>query len=266
MKDKSHTRQTHFHLDSYYRMQAYSNLLLPIPNSLLQPVILHQLTWASYQPPPIRAFHQLLIHRILSSTHFKPPHHLSPITHLQFLRQILLPIPPRYTMQTRSQTGHSKPKPIYNLSSTTPHIILPSMAGSHASLILALQKQHTWVLVPPPLNHPILGCKWTDKTQRHPDGTIARYKARLVAQGSNQTYGLDYSETFSPVAKVATIRTFFLSAIQRGWNIHQIDVDNAFLLITWQYQRGGLHAPTTRIHRSKKSHRSLSMKEITLWP
>ena len=95
--------------------------------------------------------------------------------------------------------------------------------------IKALQKNKTWELAHlPPDKHPV-GCKWIFNIKYKADGSVDRYKARLVARGYTQTYGLDYQETFAPVAKLNTIRVLFSLAVNLDWNLHQLDIKNAFL-------------------------------------
>ncbi|BBH02544.1 transposable element gene [Prunus dulcis] len=72
--------------------------------------------------------------------------------------------------------------------------------------IAALQANHTWTLVPLPLHKRPIGCKGVYKIKLKLDGTLERYKARLVAKGYSQVEGVDYRETFAPVAKLTTVR------------------------------------------------------------
>ena len=95
--------------------------------------------------------------------------------------------------------------------------------------IAALERTGTWdVVTPPPSVRPIT-CKWVYKIKTRSDGSLERYKARLVARGFQQEQGRDYDETFALVAHMTTVRTLLVVASVRHWSVSQLDVQNVFL-------------------------------------
>ena len=92
-----------------------------------------------------------------------------------------------------------------------------------------IDKNKTWELVDKPQGREIIKLKWIYKTKVNQNGEIQKHKARLVARGFTQKPGIDFSETFSPVARLETIRTLIALAAQKKWKIFQLDVKSAFL-------------------------------------
>ena len=94
--------------------------------------------------------------------------------------------------------------------------------------ITTLLQNGTWALVPPSSSQNVVGCKWVSQLKRHPNGSISKYKARLLAKGFHQRLGLDFHETFSPVVKLTTIRLILTLTLSNGWLFRQLDVNNVF--------------------------------------
>ena len=74
----------------------------------------------------------------------------------------------------------------------------------------ALSKNHTWDLVTLPSEKSMVGCKWIYKIKTLSDWSIERYKARLIAKGFTQEYGIDYEKIFAPVARILSVRALLV--------------------------------------------------------
>jgi hypothetical protein len=93
----------------------------------------------------------------------------------------------------------------------------------------ALIKNATWHIVPPRPSLNVVSCKWVFKIKHKHDGSVDRYKARLIARGFKQQYGVDYDDTFNPVVKPTTIGLLLSLVVSYVWVIQKIDIQNAFL-------------------------------------
>lgn len=124
----------------------------------------------------------------------------------------------------------------------------PCKKNSMHLLTLGLGK-----LVPSHPSQNVVGYKWVFLVKRKANGSIDQYKARLVAKGFHQQKGLDYTDTFSLVAKPVTIRILLTMAVQFDWFLNQLDVSNAFLYGTlskdvFMKQPSGFEDPTKPHH------------------
>jgi transposase InsO family protein len=93
----------------------------------------------------------------------------------------------------------------------------------------SIEKNKTWDLVDFPSHKKSIGVKWVYKTKLNEKGHIEKHKARLVAKGFSQQPSTDYGETFSPVARLDTVRTLLAIAAQHKWKVYQMDFKSTFL-------------------------------------
>lgn len=124
----------------------------------------------------------------------------------------------------------------------------------------ALIDNNTWYLVPRTSAMNIIRCMWIFKHKTKAEGSLERYKARLVCDGRSQQVGVDCDKTFSWVVKSATIRAILSLALSNGWDISQLDVKNAFLhghlsTTVYMHQLMGFRDPSLPHHvcRLRKS-------------
>ena len=125
-----------------------------------------------------------------------------------------------------------------------------------------LEDAGTWSTVPRPANKNIIGSKWVFRLKRKADGTIDKYKAWLVARGFTQIFGVDYFDTYSPVAKMASVRTILAMAARFDWDIESFDFNGAYLNGTLDDDEElYMHEPpgyeSQGEHKVKRLHKSL---------
>ena len=120
----------------------------------------------------------------------------------------LNPIPSPQVLLT-----HSEPATVFEVLAS------PQRLEAMIEEFLALQRNGTWSLVPLPLDRQPIGCNWVFRVKQNLDGLINKCKAKLVAKGFHQIVGFDYSETFSPVVKLATIWVVLSLALSQNWVI-----------------------------------------------
>lgn len=118
--------------------------------------------------------------------------------------------------------------------------------------ISSLKENNTWSLQELPQDRKAIPCKWVFKIKKNPDGSIDKYKARLVAKGFKQRKGVDYEETYSPVARFATIRSLLSVAASERMYLTQFDVTTAFLYgeleeELYMQQPEGFHDGSSRV-------------------
>lgn len=143
-------------------------------------------------------------------------------------------------MTTRSMNQIFRPKQLHVVTKhPLPQTLKPTCVSqaitqlhwreAMSNELTALMKHGAWDLMPLPPNSTPVGCKWIFRVKRHADGSVDKFKARLVAKGFHQRPGVDYTEIFSSVVKPATIRAVLSIVVMRGWELRQMDVNNAFL-------------------------------------
>ena len=128
-------------------------------------------------------------------------------------------IPPRHLTRIRSILAHLLDYHCYTALATLhePHTdreasIDPLWQITMKEELDALSKNHTWDLVTLPPRKSVIGCKWIYKIKTRSNGSIERYKTRLIAKGFTQEYEIDYEETFALVARISSFRALLVVA------------------------------------------------------
>jgi hypothetical protein len=182
---------------------------------------------------------------------------------------VVPPVVNHHRMTTRGKRGLRFPA-LFEASalSPIPRSYRAALADPHWRAAMeqeyaALVGNNTWDLVPRPPHSNVVTGKWIFKHKFNADGSLERYKARWVLRGFTQRPGIDFSETFSPVVKPATVWTVLSLALSRGWPIHQLDVNNAFLHGT--LSETVICAQPTDFEDSTHSRLCMLSQPLSLW-
>eukprot|EP00261_Vitis_vinifera_P033370 XP_019074613.1 PREDICTED: uncharacterized protein LOC109122377 isoform X2 [Vitis vinifera] len=137
---------------------------------------------------------------------------------------LLLSLQLRYLMTHLLSHRFLLPQPCHLLT-----ICLLLFGKTMVDEMTTLHSNDTWDLVSLPPGKSTIGCRWVYTVKVGLDGQVDRLEARLVAKGYTQIYGYDYGDTFSPVAKIASVRLFLSMVAMCHWPLYQLDIKNAFL-------------------------------------
>lgn len=215
---------------SHSPSQAYTPTTSALP-ILPTPSDASENSFPNAQLSPAQSFHRAsLMHTSSSSSSQSSPESISPSS-------VPPPLTHTHSMQTRSKSGITKPKlfsAILNSPIVEPDTVTEALSVPQWKLVMqseydAFIKNNTWKLVPCTDDMNQITYKWLFRVKYNKDGSMERYKARLVARGFQQTAGVEYFNTFSPVIKPLTLRIIFTIAISKKWPIQQVDINNAFL-------------------------------------
>lgn len=135
-------------------------------------------------------------------------------------------VPPKRLIEEINVAVSSEPK-TYNQAVTCDD--RENWISAMKEEIESLHENGTWELVDLPENKKPIGCKWVYKIKTNENGSVTRYRARLVAQGFSQKFGSDYDQVFAPVAKLTTLRIMLSLANKNGWHVVHVDAKTAFL-------------------------------------
>ena len=201
--------------------------------------------------PPTTPLRPLQVYNRHSRTDTKPPANSSPMAPSSTTPTLPSSADLPIVIQKGTRSSRN-PHPIYNFLTyhrlSSPHSAFVSTLCSvsapktmHEALshsdwkqamveeMVVLHSSGAWDLVTLPAGKTPAGCCWVYTVTIGPDDRVDRLKAQLVAKGYTQVYGSDYYDTFSPIAKIASVRLLLSMAAMQSWPLYQLNIKNAFL-------------------------------------